>query len=61
MDRHPEKAIFFFRRRAAQILRADAVLWKQRQRFLFLMTLSVLVPVIGFLSICVVAYIETRK
>jgi hypothetical protein len=59
--RHPEKGIFFFRHRAAEILRADAVLWRQRQRFIVLSVLSVVVPVLGFISICVVAIIETHR
>jgi hypothetical protein len=61
MDRHLGKTVFFFRRRAVQILRGDAVLWRQRQYFLFLAALSVLVPILGFLSIVALAYFESRK
>jgi hypothetical protein len=61
LDRHPEKAIFFFRRRAVEVLRGDEVLWRQRQRFLFLFALSVLVPVLGFVSIGIVAYIQSHQ
>jgi hypothetical protein len=52
---HPEKAIFFFRRRAAEVVRDDPALWRQRQRFIFLSFLSVLIPVLGFLAIGAVA------
>ena len=58
-DRHPEKVIFFFRRRAVKVLRGDRLLWKQRQHFLLLVTLSALVPMVGFLMICVVAFIQS--
>jgi hypothetical protein len=47
LDRHPEKFIFFFRRRAADVLRGDEVLWKMRQRLLLWVVLSVLTPVVG--------------
>src|SRR4030095_15888618 len=57
LDRHPEKTFFFFRRRAVEVLRGDEILWRQRQRFLFLFALSVLVPVLGFITIGIVAYI----
>jgi len=60
LDRHPEKTLFFFRRRAVEVLRGDEVLWQQRQRFLFLFALSVLVPVLGFASIAIVAYIQSH-
>ena len=58
---HPEKGMFFFRRRAVEILRADPLLWRQRQRFIFLFALSLLIPVLGFVSIGVIAFIETHK
>jgi hypothetical protein len=58
---HPEKGIFFFRRRAGEVLRGDPRLWRQRQWLLFLSALSVSVPVLGFVSIAVVAFIETHK
>jgi len=61
LDRHPEKTMFFFRRRAVEVLRSDAVLWQQRQRFLFLFALSVLVPVLGFASIGIVAYVQSHQ
>jgi hypothetical protein len=61
LDSHPEKTLFFFRRRAVEVLRGDEVLWRQRQRFLFLFALSVLVPVFGFASIGIVAYIQSHQ
>ena len=57
---HPEKAIFFFRRRAAEILRNDPSLWRQRRTFIFLSVLSVLIPVLGVLTIGTVAFMETH-
>ena len=44
LDRHPEKFIFFFRQRAAEILRGDQVLWKMRQRLVLWVVLSILTP-----------------
>lgn len=61
LDRHPENTFFFFRRRAVAVLRGDGILWRQRQRFLFLSALSVLVPVLGFLTICIVAYVQSHQ
>ncbi len=58
---HPEKGIFFFRRRAADVLRGDPLLWRQRQRFIFLAALSLLIPMLGFLSIGVIAFVESYK
>lgn len=58
---HPEKGIFFFRRRAAEVLRGDPLLWRQRQRFILLSALSVLIPVLGFVSIGVVAIMESHR
>src|SRR5215204_2709120 len=58
---HPEKGIFFFRRRAAEVLRGDPLLWRQRQRFILLSTLSLLIPVLGFVSIGIVAFLETHR
>ena len=61
LDPHPEKTFFFFRRRAVEVLRGDEVLWRQRQRLLFLFALSVLVPMLGFASIGIVAYIRSHQ
>jgi hypothetical protein len=58
---HPEKAIFFFRRRAAEVVRDDPLLSLQRRRFILLSLFSVLIPVLGFLAIGVVAFIETDR
>jgi hypothetical protein len=55
---HPEKAIFFWRRRAAQLLRSDRELWKERQRFLYLSAASLLVPSIGFGGFFVYAFLH---
>lgn len=58
---HPEKAIFFFRRSAAEVIRDDPSLWRQRRRFMFLVVLSLLIPVLGFLTIGVIAFMETHR
>jgi hypothetical protein len=60
LDPHPAKTFFFLRRRAVELLRGDEVLWQQRQRFLFLFALSLLVPVFGFASIGIVAYLQSH-
>jgi hypothetical protein len=59
--RHPEKAIFFFRRRAVELLREDAGLWRERQRFMTLSALSVLVPLLGFLPLFIYAVIMSQR
>ena len=61
LGRHPENTFFFFRRRAVELLRSDDVLWQQRQRFLFLFALSVLVPVLGFLPLFIYAVIMSHQ
>ena len=59
--RHPEKTLFFFRRRAAELLRADTTLWRERRRFIILSVLSVLVPVLGFLPLFIYAVIMSKR
>jgi hypothetical protein len=58
---HPEKTVFFFRRRAAEVLRGDPLLWRLRQRLMLLYFLSILIPLLGFMSIGIVAFLETHK
>ncbi len=60
LDRHPEKFILFFRRRAAQVLRGDEVLWKMRQRLVLWVVLSLLTPVLGMLSLLILALLSWR-
>lgn len=61
LDRHPEKTFFFFRRRAAEVLRGDEVLWRERRRFIILSVLSVLIPVLGFLPLFIYAVIMSQR
>jgi hypothetical protein len=58
---HPEKGIFFFRHKAAEILRTDTLLWRQRQWFILLSVLSVVVPLLGFTSIAMFAFIQSQR
>jgi hypothetical protein len=58
---HPEKAIFFFRRRAAEVIRADPALWRERRRFIALSLLSVVFPLLWFLPLFVFAVIMSQK
>lgn len=58
---HPEKALFFFRRSAAEIVRADLALWRQRRRFVILSVCSVIFPVACFLPMFVYAIAMSRK
>jgi hypothetical protein len=57
---HPEKVLFFFRRRASQILRGDLEVWRERQRFMVLALLSVVVPLLGSLTIIVYGILMSR-
>jgi hypothetical protein len=59
-DRHPEKFIFFFRRRAAEVLRGDEVLWKMRQRLVLWVALSILTPILGMLPLLILAVMSIR-
>ncbi len=45
---HPQKALFFWRRRSVELLRPDGELWKQRQCFVYLSVASLVVPFVGF-------------
>ena len=58
---HPEKGIFFFRRRAAEVVRADPTLSRLRRRFIVLSVLSVAFPVSGFLALFIFAVIMAQK
>jgi hypothetical protein len=60
LDRHPEKFIFFFRRRAAEVLRRDEILWKMRQRLVLWVVLSLLTPVLGMLPLLILAVLSWR-
>ena len=60
LDPHPEKFIFFFRRRAAEVLGGDEVLWKMRQRLVLWVVLSILTPILGILPLLVLAVMSFR-
>jgi hypothetical protein len=58
---HPEKAIFFFRRRAAEVTGADPTLSRQRRRFIGLAVASVVFPVLWFAPLFIFAVIMSHK
>jgi len=58
---HPEKALFFFRRKAVELLRGDPVLWPMRQRFLRLIMLSLILPPLGFFPLFFYAVYRVSK
>jgi hypothetical protein len=58
---HPEKAIFFFRRRAAEVTSADSILSRQRKRFIALSVASLVFPVLWFAPLCIYAGIMSHK
>jgi hypothetical protein len=60
LDRRPENFIFFFRRRAAEVLRGDEVLWKMRQRLVLWVVLSVLTPILAMLPLLIFAVMSFR-
>jgi hypothetical protein len=45
---HPEKALYFFRRKSLDLLQGEPGLWKLRQRVKLLLVLAGVVPVLGF-------------
>ena len=49
---HPERAIYFFRRRARDVLQ-NPDLWKQRQYFIYLSLLSLIAPIGGFSALLI--------
>jgi hypothetical protein len=46
---HPEKLLYFLRRKSREVLRNDPELWGLRQQVKFLTILSVLIPPAGVL------------
>jgi hypothetical protein len=54
---HPEKALFFYRKKAAQILSAEPALARQRRRLIILTILAILVPALGMLGLILTAVI----
>ena len=44
---NPEKLLYFFRRKSAEVLRDDRELWGLRQQVKFLVILSIIVPPVG--------------
>jgi hypothetical protein len=57
--RHPEKAIYFFRKRAVEVLRPDPQLWRERQRFVMLVVATVGFWVAGAVTICILGILLT--
>jgi hypothetical protein len=57
--RHPEKAIFFFRKRAVEILRPDPSLWRERQRFVMLTFITLGFWLACGLAICILGILLT--
>ena len=57
--RHPEKAIFFFRKRAVEILRPDPSLWRERQRFVALAFVTLGFWLAGAVTICILGILLT--
>ena len=58
---HPEKALFFYRKKAAEILSADPALARHRRRFIRLTMLAVLFPVLAFSALCLTAAMMNRS
>ncbi len=54
----PEKLIFYFRRRAVELLRHEPKPWRKRQRFVLLCILSLAIPVLGFLGLAILAFVN---
>jgi hypothetical protein len=52
---HPEKLLFFFRRTSLTLLKSDVELWKLRQQMVFLLCLSLIVPLLCFAILGIVA------
>ena len=57
--RHPEKAFYFFRKRAVATLRADPELWRERQRFVALTIATIGFWLAGAVTICVLGILLT--
>jgi len=57
--RHPEKAIFFFRRRAREILQPDPTVWRERQRFVALSLATLGFWIAGMIAICILGILLT--
>ncbi len=58
---HPEKGIFFYRRRAADIVQVDPTLRKKRTHFILLSILSVSFPLAWFLPLFIYAVVMSQK
>jgi hypothetical protein len=59
--RHPQKAMFFLRRRSAEVMGEDPALSRSRQQFIGLCIVSALLPLLGFATIAVVAFAEGHR
>lgn len=58
--RHPEKAIYFFRKWAVGTLRADPHLWRERQRFVALVIATAAFWLAGGVAICILGILLTN-
>jgi len=57
--RHPEKSLFFFRKRAVEILRPDSSLWRERQRFVALVIITLGFWLACGAAICILGWLLT--
>jgi hypothetical protein len=58
---HPEKALFFFRRKSVEVLRPDPEMWPMRQRFVLLSVLSLSLPPLGFFPLFFFAVLRVSQ
>ncbi len=49
--RHPEKFLFFFRKKSLPLLRSDPAIWRLRRSLLWLSVLSAVVPLLVFATL----------
>jgi hypothetical protein len=56
---HPEKAFYFFRKKARELLKQDPDLWRERQIFVFLTIASIVIPIAAFIPLFIYAVLHS--
>jgi hypothetical protein len=59
--RHPRKFFFVFRKKCVPLLRSEPLLWKNRQRLLALLTISILFPLVSFVTLVIMAVLNAHR
>lgn len=59
--RHPEKFFFFFRKSSRHLLLADPAVWKERQRFKWMLVICFALPAMAFITAAIFTFLQPAR